>query len=75
MKHPYMDYTTEDALALARNCKYGPLPKATDPTPSIDEAIEIIKGDPTMKACNWITGQAAVDVLRLTRGDKVRGFS
>lgn len=56
MKHPHRDYTTEDALALARDCKHGPLPKPTDPTPAIDEAIEIIRNDPTMKACNWITG-------------------
>ena len=58
-------------MALARDCKFGPLPRPTDPTPTVDEAIEIIRNDPTMKSCNWITGQAAIEVLRLTRGDSV----
>ena len=71
-KHPHRDYTTEDALALARQCKYGPLPKPTAPTPTIAEAIEIIGSDPTMKACNWLTGQVAIEVLRLTKGDAAR---
>ncbi len=71
MKPPSGDYTVEQALALARLCKFGPLPKAADPTPSIDEAIEIIRDDPTMRACNWITGQTAIKVLRATRGEKV----
>ena len=75
MKHPHKDYTTEDALSLARDCKYGPLPKPTDPTPTVDEAIEIIRNDPTMKACNWITGQVAIEVLRLERGEKVEAFT
>jgi len=74
MRHPHRDYTTEDALELARDCKYGPLPKPTDPTPTVDEAIGIIRNDPTMKAGNWITGQAAIEVLRLTKGEKVEEF-
>lgn len=71
MKSPSGDYSVEQALALARQCKFGPLPKDADPTPSIDEAIEIIKGDPTMRACNWITGQTAIEVLMATRGEDV----
>jgi len=71
MKHPSRDYTTEDALSLARDCKYGPLPKPDDPTPTVGEAIEIIRNHPTMKACNWITGQVAIEVLRLERGEEV----
>ena len=71
LKHPYRDYTTEDALSLARGIKHGPLPKPADPTPSVDEAIEIIKGHPNMKAFNWITGQTAIQVLRATRGEEV----
>ena len=67
MKHPYRPYTVEDALSLARDCKYGPLPKPEHPTPSAEEAIEIIRNDPTMKACNWITGQTAIDVLRTVK--------
>ena len=71
MTHPFRDFTTEQALELARSCKFGPLPKDADPTPSVDEAIEIIRNDPTMRDCNWITGQTAVQVLRATRGEKV----
>ena len=71
MKHPFRDYTTEEALSLARDCKYGPLPKADDPTPTVDEAIEIIGNDPTMTACNWLTGQTAIQVLRASRGETV----
>ena len=74
MKHPYRDYTTKQALELARDCKYGPLPKPTDPTPSVKEAIEIIKNDPTMRACNWITGQTAVQVLQAELGEKVNWY-
>ena len=73
MMHPHMDHTIGDALSLARQCKYGPLPKPTEPTPTIDEAIEIIRNDPTMRACNWITGRNAIEVLRLTRGENVEG--
>ena len=71
MKPPFRNYTTEDALSLARDCKYGPLPTNSDPTPTVDEAIEIIKDDPSWKAFNWITGQTAVPVLRATRGEEV----
>ena len=74
MKHPCRNYTTEQALALARQCKYGPLPKKNDPTPTVDEAMEIIRGDPTMRSCNWLTGQVAIEVLRLSRGEKVESF-
>jgi len=43
MKHPSYNTTTESALNIARNLKYGPIPKPEDPVPSIDEAIEIIE--------------------------------
>ena len=72
MKHPYHNYTTEDALSLARDIKHGPLPKPDDPTPTVDEAIELIRSHPNMKAFNWITGQVAIEVLRATRGEKVK---
>jgi hypothetical protein len=64
--------STQKALDLARNCKYGPLPKPTDPVPSVKEAIDIINDYPTMRTCNWLTGQAAVAVLKksLTEGPK-----
>jgi len=55
--------TLDDALSIARNLKYGPLPDTHDPVPTREEAIEIIKEE--RKACgfNWITGEHAVAVL------------
>ena len=69
MKHPHSDYTAKQALELARQCKYGPLPKPTDLTLTLDEAIKIIRNDPTMRACNWITGRDAIEVLETCLAD------
>lgn len=71
MKHPYHDYTLDDALELARSIKYGPLMKSTDPIPDIPEAIEAIKK--VLKTCgfNWITGQVALQLLRNANGEEV----
>lgn len=68
LKHPFYGTTTEDALEIARNLKYGPLPKADDPTPSLEEAIELINKERKTCGFNWITGRAAEEVLRLTQG-------
>jgi hypothetical protein len=57
-------YTVEDALALARDLKYGPLPAPGDPTPAIDEAIAIIQEARRTCGHTWLTGDAAVRVLR-----------
>jgi hypothetical protein len=56
--------TVEKALHLARNVKYGPLPKPDDPTPTIKEAIEAIHE--ARRTCwhTWLTGEAAENVLR-----------
>ncbi len=58
------DMNADDALALARNLKYGPLPKPGDPTPSVDEAIVIISEERRTCWFNWLTGEAAEKVLR-----------
>ena len=68
MNSPHGNYSPEQALELARQCKYGPLAKPTDPTPSIEKAIEIIRNDPTIKACTWLTGQVAIEVLEMSKG-------
>ena len=75
MKHPYLQYTTEDALELARQCRYGPTPREDDPMPTVNQAIKIIRADPRRKAGNWIDGRVALEILRLTRGEKVRGIA
>ena len=70
MKHPYHDYSTEDALNLARNCIHGPIPKKDDPTPTVDEAIAVLQERRRTCGFIWITGRVAVEVLRATRGEK-----
>jgi len=71
MKHPYHDYTLDDALELARSIKYGPLMKPSDPVPDIPEAIEVVMR--ALKTCgfNWITGQVALELLRSANGEEV----
>ena len=71
MKHPFHDYTLDDALALARSIKYGPLMMPSDPTPEIPEAIEIIKKALRASTFNWITGRVALEVLRGANGEEV----
>ena len=56
--------TVDDALILARNLKFGPLPRPTDPYPSLDEAIELIREERRGCGFNWLTGEAAEGVLR-----------
>lgn len=69
MKHPYYDYTTEKALEVARQCKYGIYEILRDdlrcPTPSIPEAIEILEAAWPRMGFNWLTGTVAIDVLKL----------
>jgi hypothetical protein len=74
LKHPFHeDVTTETALEIARAIKYHPLPKPTDPAPSIAEAIELIAASRRSCGFNWITGRVSEEVLRLTRGEIVAG--
>ena len=71
MKHPYHDYTLDDALALARSIKYGPLMMPSDPVPEIPEAIEIMRKALRASTFNWITGRVALEVLRSANGEEV----
>ena len=75
IKHPVRDYTTDQALELARICRGGHLVGRPEPLPTVDEAIQIIGNDPTFKQCNWITGKVALETLRLTKGEKVENFA
>lgn len=71
MKHPYYDYSLEEALALAKPIKYGLLPMPSDPTPEIPEAIEIIARSLRKCGFNWITGHVALELLRSANGEDV----
>ena len=62
------EMTVEKALALARDLKYGPLPKAGDPTPSVVEAVEIIHEARRTCGHTWLTADAALDALRGQQG-------
>jgi hypothetical protein len=55
--------TKDDALDIARNLKYGPLPKPDDPVPTVDEAIAIISEERKVCGFNWLTGAHAQAVL------------
>ena len=72
MKHPYYDYTTEDALSLARDLIYGPLPKPSDPTPSPEEALAAVEDCLHHCGHTWITGEIARDLLQIACGQQVR---
>jgi hypothetical protein len=76
MKHPYYDMTTEKALSLARNLLYGPLPAPCAPTPSRKDAIKVLHDELGMCGHTWITGFAALEVLRAEdEADSRRGQS
>lgn len=55
---------TTEALNLARNLKFGPLPAPNDPLPSLDEAIELIREERRTCGFNWLTGEAAEQALQ-----------
>jgi len=59
--------TVEQAQAIARDLIHGPLPKETDPTPSVQEAIEVIHDRRRTCGHTWLTGDAAENVLRKHR--------
>ncbi len=54
----------EQALDIARDLKYGPLPRPEDPHPDIPEAVELIAQARHTCGFNWITGEMAEQVLR-----------
>jgi hypothetical protein len=59
----------EDALEIARNLKHGPLPGLDDPVPPVGEAIRLIREERRSCGFNWLTGEAAENVLREALGD------
>lgn len=66
MKHPYSDYTTEQALNLARLMQHGPgVIIELIPLPSVSEAIKILREAQATANFNWITGRHAIEVLQM----------
>jgi hypothetical protein len=64
MKAGYGTMTVEKALSLARDLMYGPLPKTDDPTPTVEDAIEIIHEARRTCGHTWLTGELAENILR-----------
>ena len=55
--------TVDEALSIARNLRYGPLPKPDDPTPRLCEAVSLIHEERRKCGFNWLTGEKAEDIL------------
>lgn len=64
--------TVNEALPIARSLTFGPLPKAEDPMPSMEEAIALIHEERRTCGFNWLTGEAAEQVLREASDDMHR---
>ncbi len=60
--------TLDEALSLARDLIYGPLPKAGDPTPAVPEALAAVQAARRNTPHTWLTGEAAEEVLRQAAG-------
>ena len=56
-------YTVQAALDLARTLKHGPLPAASDPWPTPEDAIAVLHEERRTCGFNWITGEVAEAVL------------
>lgn len=61
-EHAY-GYAVQAALDLARTLKHGPLPAATDPWPTPEDAIAVLHEERRTCGFNWITGEVAEAVL------------
>lgn len=72
MKHPFYDYTTEDAIQLAKNLIYLGEPGVRQedmPDPTYQEALETIQEAAKHQGFNWITGAIAAQILRIALGE------
>ena len=73
MRHPYHDYTTEDALKLARMHQHEPgTPVEQLPLPSPEQALAVLREVQRRTDFNWITGRVAIELLRAELGEKVK---
>ena len=73
MKHPFHNYTTEDALKLARMHQYEPsTPVERVPLPSPEEALAVLQEVQRRMDFNWITGRVAIELLRAELGEDVK---
>lgn len=57
-------YTLMDALGLARDLKHGPMAPADAPAPDVAEALAWVREEQKRTTFNWLTGQAAMELLR-----------
>jgi hypothetical protein len=81
MKHPYYDYSLDDALTLATQLKKDRLLKGMKMTEArtmapytietLPEAIQVMKDEVKAATFNWITGRAALQLLRVANGEQV----
>jgi hypothetical protein len=55
--------TVNEALELVRRLKYGPLPRPSLPTPSLEEAVRLIRQSRRDCGFNWLTGIEAEKVI------------
>jgi hypothetical protein len=67
-QHPYYDQTLGHALSLARSIKYGPLPKEKDPTPTLEESLELLKREMKVSGYNNITARVAKELVEAALG-------
>lgn len=68
-----MTVNITEALNLARNLKFGPLPNPDAPLPSLDEAIELIREERRTCGFNWLTGEAAEQAIHEEKRKTVHG--
>jgi len=69
MSKDNVNMTVEEALNLARDLMYGPLPKPEAPMPTVEEAIKVIHEARRTCGHTWLTGVAAEEVLK----DHIKG--
>ena len=71
-RHPYHDYTLDDALEMVRSLIHGPLPPPSAPKPSLQEALDAVCEARKHSGFNWITGRVAEELIRSAMGEDVR---
>jgi Zn-finger domain-containing protein len=82
MKHPYYDYSLDDALSLVTILKKDQLLKESKMTEArrltpftadnLEVAIQVMREEFSFCAFNWITGRVALQVLRAANGEDVK---
>jgi len=55
--------TLQDAMEIATNLKYGPMESLNKPSPTYQEAYELIETERKTCGFNWITGTEALKLI------------